>query len=158
MKAEVLQQAHRLRRADDAEHRAADQADRPVIRLRRLAGGLHARDVGGEGGDRHLARLLGDRLDQRLARAAFGAGLAFHEHVGRVAHHGEDALVAQLRDLGLVEILADQRIGIDLPVAGVQDQAQRRADRQAVGLGDRVRQRHQLDLERPELARLAAAA
>ncbi len=68
------------------------------------------------------ARLFRHRAAQRLARHAFGAGLAFLEHVGRVAHHGEDALAPQLLDLRLIEVLADDRIGIDLPVACVQDQ------------------------------------
>ena len=50
---------------------------------------------------------------------------------------------------------AEQRVGVDLPVAGVQDRAQRRADRQAVGLGDRVGEGDQVDLERAERDRAA---
>ena len=46
--------------------------------------------------------------------------------------------------------VADQRLGIELPVAGMQHRAGRRADHQRVRLGDRMGQRDQLEVERPD--------
>ena len=51
---------------------------------------------------------------------------------------------------------ADDRRLVDLPVAGVEDVAERRLDEQAVPSGNRVRQRDEADAERPELDRPAA--
>src|SRR2546429_6612625 len=45
---------------------------------------------------------------------------------------------------------ADQRLGIELPVAGVQHGAGRGADDDGVRLGDRMGQRDQFEIERPD--------
>ena len=50
---------------------------------------------------------------------------------------------------------ADQRRRIELPVAGVQDVAERRAQRQRMGLGDRVGDMDQRAVERPDAEALA---
>ena len=92
--------------------------------------------------------MLLDHFGELHAHFGFRAGGAFNENVGAVAHHRQHAFVGHGAELGFVGGFADQRIGIDLPIAGVPDQAERRADGEAVGLGDRVRQRDEIDLER----------
>ena len=85
-----------------------------------------------------------------LADLRFGAGCAFDEHVGAVADHGEDALLRHSPEGGFVGGLTDKRVGIDLPITCVPDHAQRRSDGQAIGLGDRVCESDEIDLERAE--------
>ena len=46
--------------------------------------------------------------------------------------------------------MADQRLGVDLPVAGVQHRAEPGGDGQRIGLGDRMGDRHEFDGEGPE--------
>ena len=146
----VLQQAHRAGGGGHAMHGAAEQADAAAVRLGRADHAVHPRDVGGETADRHLA-LQG-------ARSARSASIAHHRPPtlpsrpgtrwccrtpwpGRPRRRGGE--------LGPTSVGApDHRVGVDLPVAGVQDHTQRRADRHAVRLGDRVGQRDQLDVER----------
>ena len=146
----VLQQPDALRGADDAVHRAADQAGVRPAAARGMQRRLNARHVGGEGGDGDAARAARDQLRERLAHVGLGAGRAVDEDVGGVADHGEHALVAHGAQRGFVGGFADQRIGIDLPVAGVQIMPERRADREAVRLGDRVGERDEVDLEGAE--------
>jgi hypothetical protein len=90
---------------------------------------------------------LGSSSVRGLADQPLGAGVAFHEDVGAVADHGQHALVPQAAERVGVGHLARDGVGIDLPVAGVQHDAVRGADRQPVGLGDGVGERDQVDLE-----------
>ena len=76
---------------------------------------------------------------------------AFAHRIGGIADQREAALVAERAQLGLVGRRADHRRRIDLPVAGVQHVAERRADDQRVRFRDRMRDRDQLDVERPDL-------
>jgi hypothetical protein len=131
-------------------HGAAEQADAPVDGDRRADHAVHPRDVGGEAAHGHLALERADQLDQRVATPS-SEPPSPRRNVGAVAGHGQHALVAEAAQLGVVGRRADQRVGIDLPVAGVQDGAERRLDRQPVRLRDRVRDGHELDPERPEL-------
>ena len=64
-------------------------------------------------------------------------------------------LVADAPQHRLVGHLAQQRLGIDLPVAGMEHRAEPGADRQRIGLEDRMRHGDQLELERRQ-AELAA--
>ena len=80
-----------------------------------------------------------------FAHRGFRAGIARHQRVGGIADQRQHALIAQLAERVGVGRFAEQRIGIDLPVAGVHDDAQRRADGQRVGLGDRMGDRDEID-------------
>jgi hypothetical protein len=133
-----------------AVHRAAGQADLAAGGLGGADHGVHARHVRGEAGHGDLAGQAGDQLVHRHADVGFRAGRAVDEDVGAVADHGQHALVAEALDGVDVGGAAQLGIGIDLPVAGVQDRAQRRLDRQAVRLGDRVGQGDQFQVERAE--------
>src|SRR3546814_10907768 len=63
---------------------------------------------------------LADELLELLAHLALGAGLAPHHGVGGIANHGEDVFIGERLQPLLVISLADQRRGVELPVAGVQ--------------------------------------
>ena len=91
-----------------------------------------------------------------FVNALLGARRPLLEDVGRIAHQREHACVADLRQRLGARRLADHRRFVDLPVAGVEDVAERRLDQQAIALRDRVRQRDEADLERAELDAPAA--
>ena len=83
--------------------------------------------------------------DLRLRRA-----FAIAQDVGRIADQRAHALVADLfqpRDVGRP---AEARRRIELPVAGVDDDARLGADGEQIDFGDRMRHRHEFDLERAE--------
>ena len=117
---------------------------------------LQPRGVGGEGRDEHAALGLRHLREQPGMDALLGSGRLVLEDVGGIAHEREHALVADLRQHLGARRLADHRRLVDLPVAGVEDVAERRLDQQAVAFRDRVRQRDEADLERPELDAPAA--
>ena len=110
-------------------------------RARRLGDRADARDVGGEGGDRDPAGRAPDQLGQRLGDVGFRRRAALAHGVGGIADQRQAALVAERAQLRLVGRRADHRRRIDLPVAGVQHGAERRADDQRVRFRDRMRDR-----------------
>ena len=69
------------------------------------------------------------------------------KRIGGIAHHRRHALVAERARRATSVGGADQRVHLELPVAGVQHEAERRADASALRLRDRVRQRDELDIE-----------
>ena len=80
----------------------------------------------------------------------------FLEDVGRIADEREDALVTDRAKRVRARRLAEHRSLVDLPVAGVEDVAERSFDEDAVAFGDRVRERDEADAKRSELDASAA--
>ncbi len=70
--------------------------------------------------------------------------------IGRVADDRQHALVADRTQPVFVGRFADQRLGIELPVAGMQHRADGGADHHRVRLGDRMGQRDQFEVERAD--------
>ena len=105
--------------------------DAAAGRLRRLRHGADARDIGGEGRHEHAMLGLADELAQRLRDIALGGAVALAQNVGRIADQRVDALVAERAQPRRVGAMADAGLGIDLPVAGVDGEAERRADARA---------------------------
>ena len=64
-----------------------------------------------------------------------------------VADHGEHAFLAQPGEGGLVGRLADQRVGVQLPVAGMDDDAVPGADGDRLGLGHRMGDAEEFQVE-----------
>ena len=153
---EIAQIAGRLGDAQDPVERAAGDAHPPPGLDRDLADGLQPRGVGREGRDQHppLRRL--DLRAQPGVDAFLRSRRLGLEHVGRIAHQGEHALVADPRQHLGARRLAKHRRVVDLPVAGVEHAAERSFDEQPVALGNRVRKRDEADLERPQLDGAAA--
>ena len=139
-----------------ADHRAADQADAPAVGLGGADDRVHPRDVGGEAGRGDLALQCADQRGQR-ARAPSASEPASPSTKTLVESQTMASTPSSpSRRIASSSVRApEQRIGVDLPVAGVQHGAERRADRQAVRLGDRVGERDQGQLERAELDRAA---
>ena len=134
----VLQIADLARGLDHAAHRAADRAGLAAERAGDLDRGIQAGDVGGEGGQHHPGGLLADQPHQAVAHLGLGAGGAGRQDIGRIRDHGQHALPAERLELVDRAVGADQRRRIELPVAGVQDVAERRADGERVRFGDRM--------------------
>ncbi len=135
----------------DAVHRPPRQRHAPSRRLGRADHAVHARDIGGETADRDPPLQSTDQLCQGVAHRAFRPRRSLDEDIGGIAHHGQHAVVAEAGDGPGVGDLADDRIVVDLPVAGVQHRAQRRLDGQAVRLGDRMGHGDEGDVERSQL-------
>ena len=112
---------------------------------------LEPRDVRREGGNGDPAVVFADQIDQALPDIRFRAGPALLEHVGRIADQRQDAVIADPAQRRLVDRRADQRVRVELPVAGVEHGAQRRADQQGVRLRDRMGQAYEFDAERTDL-------
>ena len=73
------------------------------------------------------------------------------QRIRGIADHDVHAFRTELFEARLVGRLADQRRGIELPVAGVEHGPQIRANDDAGRLRDRVCQRHQLQIEWPDV-------
>ncbi len=134
-----------------ALHGAADHhhlAPRSLCGIRDRA---QPRDVGSKGGhgDPTLGRLhqFGDGLgDLGLRRRA-----PFPHRIGRIADQRQHAFVAEFPQPPLVGRHADDRRRIDFPVPGMQHGAGGSVDGQRMGLRYRMRDRNELDIERPEI-------
>ena len=137
--------------------RPTRQTRRPAAWAARMTD-VHARDVGGEAGDGDLALQRADQLGpaSRARRLPSPPSPSTKTLVESQTMASTPSSPRRRMASSSVDA-ADQRIGIDLPVAGVQHHAQRRADGQAVRLGDRVGERDQLDLERAERDRARRA-
>ena len=79
-----------------------------------------------------------DQLGKRLCHLRFRGRAAVADRIGGIADERQHALVAQRRKPRRVGRRADHRRRIDLPVAGVQHGAVRRADRQRIRFRDRM--------------------
>jgi hypothetical protein len=126
---DVLEQAHRPGGRGHAEHGAAHQAHASACGLGRADRAVDPSHIGCETAHGHLALQRGQQVGEGAADVGLRPHLAFNEDVGAVADHGEDALVPEFAQRVDVRRLADHRLGVDLPVARVQDHAQRRANR-----------------------------
>src|SRR3546814_17378547 len=60
------------------------------------------------------------RTDTLFPNTTLFRSLAPHHGVGGIANHGEDVFIGERLQPLLVISLADQRRGVELPVAGVQ--------------------------------------
>ena len=137
-KGRLLKQANRLGSARDAQHRAANQRHRAASCCCGFDCRQNASHVGSKARHSHFALLLCDSLKQAVADTSFRTCFAFGEHIGAVADHGQNAIIANLAYTGAIGLFPDQRINVDLPVARMHHRAQRRMDRKAVWLSDRV--------------------
>ncbi len=148
---EIAEVAGVLRRLDHGAHGAADEHDLAAVCARGIGHRFQPRDIGRERGDRDAAGERADQIVQRRLDLRLRAGFAGDERVGGIADAGEHAFLAERAQRRIVGDFAELRIGIDLPVAGVDDGAQGRADRDRVGLRDRMRDGDEGERERAEL-------
>ena len=111
---------------------------------------LHPVDARRERGDDQPPARAGEDLLERLDDFGFRAGEAAAIDVGAVGEQRQHALGAELREAVQVEVLAVERRLIDLEVAGVDDDADRRVNRQRHAVGHAVRDADELDRERAD--------
>ena len=106
------------------------------------------------GRDHELALRAGEELLERVDDLDLGPGESLAIDVGAVGEERQHALRAELGEAVQVEVLAVDRRLIDLEVAGVDDDADRRRDGQRHAVGHAVRDADELDRERPDGDRL----
>ena len=95
-------------------------------------------DVGGKGGDDDALLAAGEEAVEGLAHNALAHGVAGALDVGRVGQEGEDPLLPQLPEAAQVNDVAVDGGGVDLEVAGVDDDAHAGVDGEGHGVGDGV--------------------
>ena len=144
------QVAEPLRDLGVAHHAAADERDLAIELRREIHQDLHAVDARRERGDDQLAGRAGEDLLERVDDVALGSGEAAAVDVGAVGEQREHAFAAELGEAVDVEVLAVERRLIDLEVAGVDDDAGRRVDRERDAVRNAVRDADELDLERSD--------
>lgn len=116
-----------------------------------IAQRLQARHIGSERGDEHSASgMLAHFVQQPSVNRAFGARCLRIEDIGGIAHQRQNPGIAQFGQFDLRGRLADHRLFIQLPVAGMENAAIGRIDQQCVAFGNRMGQRHIGDIEWPE--------
>ena len=141
-----------MRDLGDRHHAAADHRHAAAVFLRQVEHQLNAVDRGAEAGDHHA--LLSARLkisSMRGLHGALGFGVAGAVGIGGIGEQQQDAALAVVGQGVQVEQLVIGGRGIDLEIAGVDDDAERRGDGQRHGAHDRVRDVDELDLERADL-------
>ena len=131
-------------------HGAPDDDDLAVGGARGIGDRLDARDIGGKGRDRNARRRALDQRRQSFRNFGFRRRTAFAHRIGRIPDHGEATFVAERAQLGFVGRRADQGRGIDFPIAGVQHGAEIGANNQRIRFRNRMSERHQLNVERPQ--------
>ena len=108
--------------------------------------------VGREGrDDQPLILVFEEDVRKAAADGAFRRGVARPLGIGGFTHEQQHALIADLADAGDVHHLAVHRGEIQLEVAGVEQDAERRADRDRAGVGNRVVDADKLRRELAEL-------
>src|ERR1043166_2852605 len=135
------------------DHAAAAQDEPPSGAPRDVGDLLDARDIRRKRRDEDLSMAaLEDRLEIP-PDLALGRRVAFALDVGRVGKQQQDAFLSVGGELLKVEVLAAHRRLVDLEVAGVNDDACRRLDREREAIHQAVRHADAFELERPELPR-----
>ena len=117
---------------------------------RRPRNRLEPRNIGGEAGDCDPRIVAPDQVDQGPAQLRLGSRGAGPQRICRIADQCEDAFVAEPPQGGLVRGRADQRVRIELPVAGMQHGSDRRAQSDRIRFRDRMREGDQFEVERAD--------
>ncbi len=147
------QVAEALRDLRVLDHPAADERHLAVELRRQIDEDLHPVDARGEGRDDQPPARAGEDLLERLDHFGFRAGEAAAVDVGAVGEERQHPLGAELREAVDVEMLAVDRRLIDLEVAGVDDDAERRMNGQRHAVGHAVRDADEFDRERTDVTR-----
>ncbi|MFO1188966.1 MAG: hypothetical protein U1E97_05115 [Alphaproteobacteria bacterium] len=144
------QVARFARRLDHPPERASDQRNLSPMLRRGMNDAFQARNVAGETGNDDPLAVFPEQLDKLGPDAGLGPRLAGDQGVGQIADQGQHPFPANRLELGLVGHVADQGVGVDLPITGMQDKAGPGANGQGIRLGDRMGQRDQFDIERAD--------
>ena len=147
-----------LRYPVDCDTRRIRSSERPAhlpLRLTRYAADrLQPRGVGREGRDQHPAVGHHRLREEALVDALRARGISWNTLVE--SHTKESTLPSPISVSTSVSGAAPHRGLVDLPVAGVENAAERSLDQQPIAFRDRMRQRDEADAERAELNAPAA--
>ena len=99
---------------------------------------LNAVDIGGKGGDDDALLAAGEQPLEGLAHNGFAHRIARTLHIGGVGQQRQHALLAQFAEAAQIDHLAVDGRGVDLEVAGVDNDAHAGVDRKGYGVGDGV--------------------
>ena len=94
--------------------------------------GAQARHIGSESRHRHSRRRGADEVEERLGDIGFGRRPPLTVRIRGISDEREAALLSERAQLRLVSRRADERRRIDLPVSGVKNRTDGRADDEAV--------------------------
>ena len=147
--AEVLRDLGRL------HHGAADQRDLAAVLEGLIDRQLDAMDRRREAGDEQPPLGRGEDLLELGAHRALAGRVAVALDVGRILEQRQHALFAVLGEGVQIEEAVVRGRGIDLEVAGVNQRAHRRVNRQRHAIHQAVRHLDGIDGERPNLEALA---
>jgi len=144
------QVAEALRDLGVLHHAAADEGHLAIELRGKVDEDLHPVDARRERRDDQLARGAREDLLERFDDLELGPGEAAAIDVRAVGKQREHAGGAELREAVHVEVLAVDRRLIDLEIARVDDDADRRVDRERDAVGHAVRHADELDRERAD--------
>ncbi len=139
------------------DHAAADEGDLAIELRRQIHEDLHAVDAGRKRRDHQAPRRARENFLERLDHLRFRPGETAAVDVRAVGKEAEHAGGSELREPVDVEMLAVDRRLVDLEVAGVHDDAERRVNRQRDAVGHAVRHADELDGQRPDAHPIAGA-
>ena len=141
---------------DVAAHRATQQH---YLTMRAIGGAqrvVDAIDLRGEAGQDDATRRLVDDIVERLNRGGLGRRASGQLRIGGVAEHREHAGIAERAEALAVDLAANVLAGrVELVVAGMDDRAELRVQRDRGGIGDRVRDADELRGDRADLDHVA---
>ena len=138
-------------RGDDRDHTAAGNSHLPVMPRRDVKYLLNAVNVGREGGNNYALFLIGvENVLERSTDGALRGSVAGSLGVGRLAHQKQNALIAKLAEAGNVHNIALNWCQVQLEVTRVDEHAERCADGQTAGVGNRVVDTDELNAEAAE--------
>ena len=145
------QQAELARDADQLLHGTTQQDHHAARLCSDVAERLHAEEIRRK--ERHEDRLMGlrDSGTQPFARVTLRARTPRPLHVGGVGEEHLHPLLSKLTEPRQIGRRLVERVGIELEVGGVHEEARRGADRQRAGLRDAVVHMDGLDLKGPHL-------
>ena len=145
------QQAEPLGDLGGLDDAAPAERDLPAELVGEIDHDLHPEDARREHRDDDLAARAGEDLFEGVDHLGLGAGKPPPVDVGAVGEQRQHAALAEFAEPVQVKALAVDRGLVDLEVAGVDDGAGRRLDRQRHAVWDGMRDAHELDGERAHL-------
>ena len=136
-------------------HGAADETDLAAVLARHVHRQLDAVNRRRETGDEQPPLGAGEDLVELAAHRALARRVALALHVGRILQERQHALFAVLGEGVQVEEAVVGGRRVDLEIAGMHHDAERRVDGQRDAIDQAVRHLHRMNGERPDLEALS---
>src|SRR5712692_7201119 len=131
-------------------HRAPQHADSAIELLRDVKDDLQTMNRRSKRRDDDAAFGLGKDFFESRNYRAFGWRAAGHSRVGRVGKQRQHAFLSISAERTQIDWFANHRRLVNFVIAGVNDRADRRLDRQRETIDQRMRRAYELDRERAD--------